>query len=280
MPGLRVNTSFKSVSMFLVFILVITLLISRNSQVIMRFMVGQEINLSTTAFNETKTDHFIIRYTDIDVDWVPMVAFAAEDAYSSVSQVFGEEPGKRTTIVVYPSSASLARSFGWDRDEKAMGVYWAGSIRVLSPREWMTPQDSADRFTKEGPMAHEFAHLMVDELTRGNYNRWWTEGVAQYVEKKTTGFEFGDPFAGGEEPSYYELDSLARNFDKLDQSIAYWESLQAIDFLVQTGGEDSVFKVMEQLGEGKSLSTAIEKSQGVSYRTWEQEFYRYLENNY
>ncbi|NLW91400.1 MAG: hypothetical protein GXY34_07350 [Syntrophomonadaceae bacterium] len=280
MPGIRVNASFKSVSMILVLILTITLLISKNSQAVMRFMVGQEINLTTTAFYEIRTDHYNIKYTDIDVDWVPMVALAAEEAYGSVSQVFGEEPSKRTTIVIYPDSSSLARSFGWDRDEKAMGVYWAGSIRVLSPREWMTPQDSTDRFVQEGPMAHEFIHLMVDELTRGNYNRWWTEGVAQYVEKRTTGFEFASPFTGGEETSYYHLASLDRNFDKLDQSIAYWESLQVIEYIAQTSGEESLFQIMAQLGDGKSLSTAIEKTQGVSYRTWEQEFYRYLENNY
>ncbi|MGE5390215.1 MAG: hypothetical protein ACM3PE_04040 [Deltaproteobacteria bacterium] len=279
MPGLRVNASFKSVSMVLVMILTITLLISRNSQGLMRFMVSQEVNLRTTAFNEIRTDHYNIRYTDIDADWVPMVALTAEDAYTSVSQVFGEEPKNRTTIVIYPDSGSLARSFGWDRDEKAMGVYWAGSIRVLSPREWMSPGDSADRFAKEGPMAHEFAHLMVDEMTRGNYNRWWTEGVAQYVEKKTTGFEFESPFAGGQEPTYYQLAGLDRNFDKMDQGIAYWESLKAIEYIAETGGEDSLYQIMEQLGEGKSLATAIEKTQGVSYRTWEQEFYNYLENS-
>jgi len=279
MPGLRISASFKSVSIILVFILVITLLISRNSQGIMRFMVGQEINLSTTTFNEIKTEHYNIKYTKADADWVPLVASSAEQAYTSVSTVFGQEPKERTTIVIYPNSSSLAHSFGWDRDEKAMGVYWAGSIRVLSPREWMTPGDSADRFTREGPMTHEFAHLMVDEMTRGNYNRWWTEGIAQYVEKNATGFEFADPFAGGEELSYYQLSSLDRNFDKLDQSIAYWESLQAIEYIASTSGEDSLFEIMDRLGEGKSLQTAIERTLGVNYHTWEQDFYSYLEKN-
>lgn len=279
MPGLRIGASFKTVSVVLVFILVITLLVSRNSQAIMRFMVGQEINLSTTAFNETKTAHYNIKYTTVDADWVPLVADSAEQAYSSVTKTFGQQPRERTTIVIYPNSSSLARSFGWDRDEKAMGVYWAGSIRVLSPREWMAPGDSSDRFTREGPMTHEFAHLMVDELTRGNYNRWWTEGVAQYIEKQSTGFEFADPFAGGQEQSYYQLSSLDRNFDKLDQSIAYWESLKAIEYIAKTNGEDSLFQIMDQLGEGKSLQTAIEKTLGVDYRTWEQDFYSYLEKN-
>ena len=263
----------------LLLLLAVSFFISRNSQGLMRFMVGQEIKLSTVAFSETSTQHYNIKYTSVDADWVPLVAASAEEAYTSVGAVFGQEPAARTTIVIYPDSSSLARSFGWDRDEKAMGVYWAGSIRILSPRAWLTPEDMKERFTREGPMTHEFAHLMVDEITRGNYNRWWTEGIAQYVEKKTTGFEFNDPFAGGKELNYYPLDSLDRNFDKLDQSIAYWESLQVVEYIATTYGEDSLFKVLTRLGEGNSLPVAMEKTLGVKYSTWEQDFYHYLENN-
>lgn len=279
MPGLRISSSFKSVSIILVVILTITLLVSKNSQAVMRFMVGQEINLSTATFNEISTEHYNIKYTSVDADWVPLVADTAEAAYTSVSTAFGREPKGKTTVVIYPNSSSLARSFGWDKNEKAMGVYWAGSIRVLSPREWLTSVDSTEKFAREGPMTHEFAHLLVDEITHGNYNRWWTEGMAQYVEKKTTGFEFADPFTGGREFTYYSLTSLERNFDQLDQSVAYWESLQAIEYIASAYGEDSLFKVMTCLGEGKGMQTAIEKALDVKYHTWEQDFYSYLENS-
>ena len=50
-----------------------------------------------------------------------------------------------------------------------------------------SPLGNKDYF-KEGPMVHEYTHLVVDELTGGNYSRWFTEGVAQYVEQQVTGY--------------------------------------------------------------------------------------------
>lgn len=278
MLGIKTSVSAKSVVLMLVFILIITLLINKNSQSLMRFMVGQEINLKTADFNQYQSEHYDIKYTPVDEPYVKLIAGSAEEAYDTVSSMFGLEPGSRTVIVVYPDSSSLSQSFGWDKDANAMGIYWAGSIRILSPREWLGEEDMQLHFTREGPMVHEFAHLMVDEMSRGNYNRWWTEGIAQYVEKKTTGFEFSSPFAGGEKVKYYQLKQLAKKFDELDQSIAYWESLQAAEYIADHYGQDCLFNINRQLGQGKSLEQAIENTLAIPYTEWEEDFYRHIAN--
>lgn len=278
MLGIKGTVSFKTASLILVFFLVVTLLVSRHGHSLMRIAVGQEINLRTASFNETETQHFKIKYTLADKDYIPMVSQAAEEAHQSVSQTFNREPGGKTTIIVYPDGASLAQSFGWDRNERAMGVYWAGSIRILSPREWVTSAEAHDEFAREGPMVHEFAHLMVDEITRGNYNRWWTEGIAQYVEKNITGFEFADPFAGQRPVYYYELPSLDKNFDSLNQQIAYWESLKVVEYMVAAYGEDHVFGILEALGRGQTMKQAVENTLGISYQTFENNVYHALDN--
>lgn len=277
MLGIKTADSAKSIGLLIILILLIVLLVSRNSQSLMRFMVGQEVNLKTANFDQYQSEHYDIKYTTVDKPYVELIATAAEEAYESVSSTFGLEPTRRTVIVVYPDSNSLSQSFGWDKDANAMGVYWAGSIRILSPREWLPDdEDMQISFAREGPMVHEFAHLMVDEISRGNYNRWWTEGIAQYVEKKITGFEFSSPFTGGKEFEYYELKRLGKHFDELDQSIAYWESLQAAEYIAQHYGEESLFAITEQLGQGKSLQKAIENILAISYTEWEDEFYQHL----
>ncbi len=277
MLGIKHFDSVKTISLILLIIFVIALLLSKNSQAVMRVMVGQEIKLRTAGFSQYQTEHFDIKFTANDEDYVPLIAEVAEDAYVSVSEVFGQQPLRRTTLVVYPDSSTLASSFGWDRDEKAMGVYWAGSIRILSPREWLTGTDIKKQFVEEGPMVHEFAHLMVDEITGGNYNRWWTEGIAQYVEKKITGFEFADPFANGRDLEYYSLSTLGKNFDKLDQQLAYWESLRLAEYIVKEYGEDYLFAINISLGEGNTMAIAIENSLGLAYPDFEQDFYHYVE---
>jgi hypothetical protein len=183
-----------------------------------------------------------------------------------------------TTIVIYPDSVSLAASFGWDKNEKALGVYWGGTIRVLSPRTWLNGSEEMDRFIKEGPMVHEFAHLMVDEMTRGNYNRWWTEGIAQYMERNITGFEFAVP-SSYKRHNFYTLENMENNFDKLDQSVAYWESLEAVDFIVDRYGERSLYSILDNLSHGDSMSIAAEKALGTDYQSFASSFYQYLESN-
>lgn len=276
MLGIKTAASAKNLGLVLILILVAALLVSRNSQSVMRFMVGQEINLKTADFDYYQSEHYDIKYTSVDKPYVKLIADVAEEAYDSVSAAFDREPSCRTVLVVYPDSSSLSKSFGWDKDANAMGVYWAGSIRILSPREWLPEDDMRLYFAREGPMVHEFAHLMVDEMSRGNYNRWWTEGMAQYIEKKITGFEFSSPFAEGKDFEYYQLKQLGKHFDELDQSIAYWESLQAAEYIAYNYGEKSLFAITRQLGQGQSMEQAIENVLAISYTEWENNFYQHI----
>lgn len=278
MLGVKFLGSARTFTLTLVVVLVLVLILSRNSQTLMRFMVGQEVNLTTAGFNQVETEHFQIKYTELDADYVPMIAASAEEAYASVGQMFDCELGRQTTIVVYPDSRSMSRSFGWERDSNAMGIYWAGSIRILSPGEWLKGENVQEKFTQEGPMVHEFAHLLVDEISRGNYNRWWTEGVAQYVEKSITGFVFDDPFAQGRPLRYYRLEELEKSFDDLDQAVAYWESLQVAEYIASQYGEKQLFSILEHLGKGQTMPAAIQESLHIDYRSFKADFYDYLKN--
>lgn len=279
MLGIRDISSPKALGLILIIGLIILFIITKNSQAVMRAMVGQEISWRTASFNTVESEYFIIKYSDEDIQYIDEIAAAADRSYLEVTRIFAYSPDKKTTIVVYPDTESLAQSFGWDKNEQAMGVYWAGSIRILSPGAWLTYK-LEDEFYREGPMVHEFAHLLIDDLTKGNYNRWWTEGVAQYVEKRVTSFQFDNPFVKGKPFNYYEIKDLEKSFDKLDQSIAYWESLQLVEYLVDNYGEDKIFLTLEYLGQGNSMANALEKATGKKYHTFINDFYNMLEKNY
>ncbi|NLN87422.1 MAG: hypothetical protein GX133_07445 [Syntrophomonadaceae bacterium] len=244
-----------------------------------RFMVGQETSLRTGTWEKFETPHFNIKYQPVDEYCVSLISEAAEEAYIKVSeQMGGRTHFQSITIVVYPDNASLAASFGWDKNEKALGVYWGGTIRILSPHAWLANPGMQERFFKEGPMVHELAHLMVDEMSRGNYNRWWTEGVAQYTERIITGFEFSSPFRKRGDLYYYQLDNLEKNFDRLEQAVAYWESLQAVDYIVGAYGEDKINQILNRLSKGDTMPRALENALGVDYAIFSLDFYRYLED--
>ncbi len=275
MNALKSLTLYKTGILLLVIFLLV-LLIARNSQAVVRAFVAQETNWETADFKQTETEHFQIKYLQVDGDYVEVIGQTAEDAYVQVSDIFGSKPDYKTTIIIYPDSSSLAKSFGWDKDEKAMGVYWAGTIRLLSPQQWINGTTNWQQiFASEGPMYHEFAHLLVDDITKGNYSRWFTEGIAQHVEKKLTGFEFVEP-SSEQSSGYYEFAVLNKNFDELDQQIAYWESLQVVEYLVDNYGEESLLDILNYLGEGNSMEDAVYKSLGIDYMMFESNFLQSL----
>ncbi|MDD3852391.1 MAG: hypothetical protein PHD40_01895 [Syntrophomonadaceae bacterium] len=278
MPGMKFPDSARTISLVLILVLLAVIVISRHSNTLLRAAVGQGISLQTAGFSQMESDNFIIKYTGLDSSYSAMIAEAAEEAYAEVSQEFNREPRNKTILVVYPDSPSLANSFGWDKNEKALGVYWAGSIRIVSPEEWMSDPLDKQEFSREGPMVHEFVHLMVDELTGGNYNRWWTEGIAQYYEKKITGFEFAEPSLEDGQLKFYDLSVLGKQFDQTDQAIAYWESLQVVEYIVNYYGEEDLFTIMNYLGQGCSLEKSISKALGLEYHEFAQDFYQFLEN--
>lgn len=212
------------------------------------------------------SDHFYLKYWPENRAEAEMVLETAERFYGPVAEDFSFKPRGKIPVILYQSREELNNSFGWEATESAMGVYWAGAIRVLSPREWIDEKDPArvrELFASSGPMAHEFTHLAVDYRTGGNYPRWFTEGVAQYEEYKLTGFHFNDP-SGSLNRKLYSMEDLTGGFDELpDQSLAYRESFAAVSYIVNVYGEDMLHKLVRQLGLSRDFDSALQEVLGI-----------------
>jgi len=127
-------------------------------------------------------------------------------------------------------------------------------------------------------MAHEYVHLVVDYKTGGNYPRWFTEGIAQYVEREITGFQFKVPEIN-EKDDLYLLSRMDGQFDLLpSQSIAYWQSLAMVEYLIKMNGIDKINDLMDLLGEGYTFTTAFEEVYQTSLHKFESVFGEYIIN--
>lgn len=225
--------------------------------------------LTSINLKSKETEHFVIKYGKGEEAIAQLVAETAEEAYRSVVDIMKEAPRQKTLVIIYPDAESLALSFGWQGDANTMGVYFKGVIRILDPRLWIEG-DVREAFFREGPMVHELVHLMIDYMTQGNYPRWFTEGVAQYVEKKVTGFELAGPF--GDEKAVYDFAYLDKNFDRIDQATAYWQSLMAVEEMVKLYGEDNLFQMLSFLAKGYDFSAAFQSTTKTSFSQFEEDF--------
>lgn len=240
-------------------------------------------SVQTFNLSEIKGENFVVKYYPGDQQQAQLVLEAAEQFITPVSTKLGYQPKGKITVVVYPSREQLNKFFGWPADESAMGVYWSGTIRVLAPREWVGTYDSAEAkelFFSSGPMAHEIAHLVVDYRTKGNYNRWFTEGIAQYLELQLTGFRFNEP-AGALNKERYTLEQLTNQYDQLpNQSLAYRQSLAAVYYLATQYGEENLTTMLTVLGQGHSMDEALQQVYGIDLKTFEVQLNNWLDTNW
>jgi len=245
------------------------------------FREAAKINIMvrTWGWDSLEGEHFLVRHRPEDQAGAQLVLAAAEKFYPRVAEDFNYLGKGKIPIIVYPSREELNASFGWPASESAMGVYWGGVIRVLSPEVWISPglpAETAEIFMESGPMAHELTHLVVDYLARGNYTRWFTEGLAQYQEYKLTGFLFDDP-AGTLQQELYPLRDLNRGFDALpNQSLAYRQSLAAVEYIVEFYGEDRLHKIITELGRGAAMNGVFMQVLGVDLVKFEQQWHQWL----
>jgi hypothetical protein len=231
---------------------------------LIREAAAAKMDYQTRNLSVAETPHFTIKYAEQDADTVAIVAQAAEAAYQPVTQGLGYTPGGKTIIVINQSRQELNRAFGWSGDQSAMGVYWGGVIQVLSPRVWLR-DTSAESFIRSGPMVHEYTHLVLDHLTRGNYPRWFTEGLAQYEEYKVNGYEWRTA-NNSLQGQLYPMTALDENFDGLtNQALAYRESLAAVRYIAAVHGEDKLRQLISFLAAGCSMEDAVAAALGMDY---------------
>lgn len=209
----------------------------------------ERVNYKTRDYLKTDTEHFVIKYTEQDINNFNIIKQTAEGSYNSLNNVFNNDFNKKITIIIFPSIYEMNSQLGLPKEQKSMGLYYSGFISMLSPNVWISEnKDKENTFKKYGPILHELAHYFVDKQTNGNYPLWFTEGVAVYFEKEILGVEM--------KPSKnikYSMDDLQEHFESLDQDSAYKNSYDIIYNYINKNSLQALLDVINHLGRGYSL---------------------------
>ncbi|NMA01513.1 MAG: hypothetical protein GX923_02950 [Clostridia bacterium] len=237
------------------------------------------LDYKTADFYQIEKNNFSVKYTGIPKETAQLVLETGQEVFNPVSELLGYAPSGKIPVIVYPTKEALNKSFGWEGDKSAMGVYWMGTIRILAPEAWLegaSQEEKAVAFKTMGPMAHEFAHLVVDYKTKGNYTRWFTEGIAQYAEKELIGFILDEPTQKAK-ANIYSFSQLDSTFDdQPDQELAYWQSLVAIEYLIEKYQPEVLQDLLNELALGNNLDNAFRKVLGYDTLEFESILKEYI----
>jgi hypothetical protein len=212
------------------------------------------------GYQQKRSQHFDLYYTDSDANVATLILETAERVWAPVSAEMVAQPRNRVPLILYPSRDDLRQAFGWGQSESALGVYWQGTIRLLSPNVWldeMKDQHAVEEFERLNPIAHELTHYILDERTGGNYPRWFTEALAQQVEERVTGYLWLEPNARIRQ-SLYDYRDLSETFQTLpNQPLAYRQSYLFLRWLAGRSGEATVEQLIQGLAKGRPFPDAF-----------------------
>jgi hypothetical protein len=121
---------------------------------------------------------------------------------------------------------------------------------------------------------HELTHLVFDTAVSNPYHfppRWLNEGLAVYLSEGYTASWRADVTQAVDQRSLLSLEGLTGQFPtSADEfSLAYGESVSAIDFLVRTYGKDRLVALIRSYAAGRTDDEAFTEAIGVNVAGFE-----------
>jgi hypothetical protein len=207
---------------------------------------------------------FVVLYPPGQAEAARVVLAELLHDYPAEAADLGARLRTRLYVVLYPSTADLDRTAGLSPAQDDIGLYDAGTIRLAAPTSWIRVRPWQPVFAREGPVAHELSHALLDAAAHENYPAWFNEGVAQYEDWRLTGFVWLTPHNRLDGPLYSIQQLTAAFYDLPDQSRAYRQALALVQFLVDRGGPQELRALVAALGRGVPFDRALEQVYGLS----------------
>ncbi|WP_168205967.1 peptidase MA family metallohydrolase [Geobacter sp. FeAm09] len=203
------------------------------------------------AMDQGHSSRFDLSYDpDVDTAFALAVLDVLEAAANTVNSELDHYPQARVPIGIYKRGDFKTVT---DSPDWSGGVY-DGKIRLpFGGAKEMNPALRAVLY-------HEYAHVVVFELTRGNCPLWLNEGVAevfgrtQYDRPLT---ELEHAVRRGAVTDFRKLEKSFSGLSAADAALAYQQSYSMVNHLVTTYGWYRVKQILVGLGNGLNAEAAI-----------------------
>jgi len=225
-------------------------------------------------FRQQESSHFTLRYEGAQAaDTLrTQVLDALESDYRDLSNHLGVTP-KNIYVSLYTDEAffDVTHAAGWT------AALNDGKIRI--------PISGVTEVTQEMSqvLRHELTHSFVAQITHNHAPSWLNEGIAQLEQGMTTG-EIGPRLAAlyvsGRQIPLNQLEGEFQSYSSMEASVAYAESLAAAEYIHATYGMSDLARLLQRLGEGQSVESALRSTIHAGYAELEVEMTNYLKKNY
>ena len=225
---------------------------------------------------ETTSDHFRIRVKPgKDQILIEPSLAALEKAYPILTKELRVTPPGRILMEVYPDFAAFSKASGLSEKD----VKTSGTIAVCKYQRFMvtSPRALFQGYDWLNCICHEFVHYLIYQRNAKTCPIWLHEGLAKYYEPRWRGDPGGTllPTAQSLLATALRTDQLISfermhpTFAKLDSPqqgmLAFAEVATTVAYLIHAYGQDSLFRVLDELKKGADYREAILRATGKPF---------------
>jgi len=248
----------------------------RPDAAIERLIAKAERELAAEAeFSQRESSHFTLRFEGKQTSEALRrdLLTALESDYDDLVRSLGSTPRSSILVVLYSDQAyfDVTRAPAWS------GAVNDGKLRIpINGLSSVTP-DLA-RILK-----HELTHSFISQISGGRCPYWLNEGIAQLLEPSTVdgrGHRLAQLFHAQREIPINTLEGNFIRFSAAEATLAYDESLAAVQYISETYGTSDLQRILERIGQGSSAEAALRSTIHSSYGDLEAEVARFLVSKY
>ena len=199
-------------------------------------------------------------------------ALAILDVLESAANLVGAElglfPEARVPVGIYKRDdyKTVTDSPDWS------GGFYDGKIRLpFGALNEITP-------VMRGILYHEYAHVVVFELTRGNCPLWLNEGIAEMFGRMQYNRplpDLGRAVRAGKLVDFRKLEADFGDLSPTAAALAYQQSYALVNYMVTTYGWHRIRQILSGLGSGLSFDASVSvalKDYNLTYDTLVREW--------
>jgi tetratricopeptide (TPR) repeat protein len=192
-----------------------------------------------------------------------------ESHYRDLARQFGYQPSGNVVVILYTQKefVDITEAPSW------AGALNDGKLRIpIGGINAVTPE-------VERVLKHELTHSFVASLTGSRCPTWLNEGLAEIMESRSSrnfAHELAPLFHEKKEIPLMALEGSFIGFSNLQASVAYAESLAAVEYLRDRFGMGELVRMMQNIGSGEPTEQALRNSTGLDYSDLERRVGEYL----
>ncbi len=236
---------------------------------------AQRESSAESDYSQRESSHFNLHFEGKDTSegFRRDLLGTLDSEYDDLVRDLGYAPHNNIVVTLYTQQAffDVTRAPSWS------GAINDGKLRI--------PVSGVNSMTSElsRVLKHELTHSFVSQVSGNRCPTWLNEGVAQLEEGKSSasnGHALSQMFAAGAEIPYNGLEGSFMNFSGAEATVAYAQSLAAVEYIRDTYGMGDVQRILERLSQGSSTEAALRGTIHSDYRQMRDEMAKWLADKY